>query len=71
MPPNFSKNEKVPTVADLYPQLSLEEQKQAEFNLHRYLLAVKRIFERIKRENPDVLTELENRARLKKKNGLI
>lgn len=73
MPQNLTQNKKVPTINDLYPQLTPEEQKQAGFYLLRYLGVAKRIFERIRRENPEILTELENRARLRKKekNGLL
>lgn len=67
MPENPLQNKKAPTIADLFPQLSREKQNEAEFYLHRYLEAVRRIFERIKRENPEILTEIENRVRLRKK----
>lgn len=55
------------TVADLYPDLSPDERREAEYRLLRYLKLVKRIFERISRENPEFLTELERRAMLRKK----
>jgi hypothetical protein len=55
------------TIADLYPNLTLEEQAEAEYRLHGYLAIVRRIFERVARERPDVLTELEERAMLRKR----
>jgi hypothetical protein len=55
------------TISDLYPDLSSEEQSEAQYNLLRYLNAVKRIFERIVREDPKLLTELERRAMLRKR----
>jgi hypothetical protein len=54
------------TIGDLYPELSLEQQAEAEYHLLRYLALVKRIFERIARENPELLTKLERRAMLRK-----
>lgn len=55
------------TIADLYPDLSLDEQQEAEYRLLRYLEAVKEIFEEICESKPEVLTELERRAMLRKK----
>lgn len=55
------------TIEDLYPQLSSEEQAEAEYRMLRYLTVVKDIFERIIEENPKILTELEQRAMLKKR----
>jgi len=55
------------TIADLYPSLSPEQQKEAEYRMLRYLVLVKDIFERIVEENPNLLTELERRAMLRKK----
>lgn len=54
------------SVADLYPDLSSEKQQEAEYRLLRYLAVVKEIFERVAQENPEVLTELERRAMLRK-----
>lgn len=54
------------TIADLYPELSPEQQADAEYRLLGYLAVVKRIFERICREKPKVLTELERRATLRR-----
>lgn len=55
------------TINNLYPGLSPQKQQEAEYHLLRYLAVVKRIFERITRENPELLTELERRAMLRKK----
>lgn len=62
---NSSKNEETPTIAELYPNLTPDEQAEAEFNLLGYLDVVRRIFERICREQPELLTELEKTASLK------
>jgi hypothetical protein len=49
--PNKKKGPpKRPTIGDLYPELSPEEQEEAERNLRAYLELVVRIFERIRRE---------------------
>lgn len=53
------------TIAELYPNLSEEEQREAEYNLRRYIRLIWRIFERISRENPKALTEILREARLK------
>ena len=55
------------TIADLYPNLTSEQQAAAEYRLLGYLAIVKRIFERVARERPDILTELEKRAMLRAK----
>lgn len=52
------------TIADLYPQLSQEEQQEAEYNFRRYIRLVWRIFERVRSENPTALTEILKQARL-------
>lgn len=54
------------TVADLYPELSPAEQQEAEYRLLRYLAVVKEIFEEICESKPELLTELERRAMLRK-----
>ena len=54
------------TIADLYPDITSEQQDDAEYRLVGYLEIVKRIFERVCRENPEILTELEERATLRK-----
>lgn len=55
------------TIADLYPDLTAEEQREAEENLRRYLEVIKRIYEYVAENKPKVLTELQKRARLRKK----
>lgn len=52
------------TIADLYPGLTPEQQADAEYRLLGYLSIAKRIFVRVCREEPDILTELERRATL-------
>ena len=54
------------TIADLYPDLSPEQQQEAEYRMLRYLAVVKEIFEEICESQPEVLTELERRAMLRK-----
>ncbi len=54
------------SIADLYPDLTTEEQSEAEDNLRRYLAVVRQIFEHIQTEKPKILTELRRRARLRK-----
>ena len=54
------------SAADLYPELTAEEQYEAEENLRRYLAVVKQIFEHIQAEKPKILTELRRRARLRR-----
>ncbi len=66
MSENFSQNEKEITVSDLYPELSPEQQAEAKENWLRYLAVARRIFEYICREKPEILTELERRAMLRK-----
>jgi len=55
------------TIADLYPGLSPEQQAEAEYRLLRYLAVVRDIFEQITLEDPELLTELERRAMLRRK----
>jgi hypothetical protein len=54
------------TIADLYPDLSPEQQAEAEYRMLRYLAVVKEIFEEICESKPELLTELERRAMLRK-----
>lgn len=60
-------NEKEITIADLYPDLTPEEQAEAKEAWLQYLRIVRRIFEYIHSEKPEILTELERRAMLRKK----
>lgn len=55
------------TIEDLYPELDSDQRAEAEYRLLGYLSVVKRVFERICREQPEVLTELEHGATLRKK----
>lgn len=54
------------TIADLYPDLSPEQLHEAEYRMLRYLAVVKEIFEEICESKPEILTELERRAMLRK-----
>lgn len=60
--------EKEIMVKDLYPGLSPLEIAEAEYHLMRYLALVKKIYERLERENPEFLTELESLAMLRTEN---
>jgi hypothetical protein len=53
----FEKKKRI-TIQDLYPNLSPEEKTEAEYNLREYALLVWRIYERVKRENPELLTKM-------------
>lgn len=66
----MSKEEEL-TISDLYPNLTPAEQTEAEFNLAGYLDVVRRIFERVSRENPKLLTKLEKSASLKQKRQIV
>ena len=66
MPEKISYDNEI-TIAELYPELSPKQQVEAEFYLLGYLDVVRRIFERISRENPEFLTELDKTANLKGK----
>jgi orotidine-5'-phosphate decarboxylase len=65
--------EKITTVADLYPDLTADEQRAAVENLRRYLNVVKLIYEYVAANDQKILTELRKRARLRKRReiGLI
>ena len=53
----FEKKKRI-TIQEVYPDLLPEEQAEAEYNLREYALLVWRIYERVKRENPEILTEM-------------
>lgn len=53
------------TIADLYPNLTPEQQAEAEYRMLRYLAVVKDIFEEICEEKPELLTELERQFMLR------
>lgn len=63
----FKKEENEITIADLYTNLTPDEEAESEFNLLGYLDVVRRVFERISSENPKLLTKLEKSANLKQK----
>ena len=62
-----SENEKQIMISELYPVLTSEERIEAEENLLHYLGVVKRIFEQLSDQKPELLTEIRKRARLKKR----
>lgn len=63
---NLSFSKRKITIADLYPNLTPAEQSAAEQRFEQYLNLVRRIYERLKRENPQLLTQILKEARLKK-----
>lgn len=69
MSENYAQLNNEPTIAGLYPELSPMEQQEAEYYLLRYFAVVKRIFERVAREHPEFLTELEEKATLRRESG--
>lgn len=55
----FEKTQKKTiTIEDVYPNFTPQEQAEAEHRLREYALLVWRIYERVKRENPEILTKL-------------
>jgi hypothetical protein len=52
------KPHKPPTIQDLYPELSPEQQAEAEYNLKRYVNLCFRIYSRLKDEGK--LDEIKN-----------
>jgi orotidine-5'-phosphate decarboxylase len=65
----FNSQKKPTRIVDLHPDLTEEEQRDAADNLRRYLGVVKMIYEHVATHEPEILTELRNRARLRKKLG--
>ena len=57
-------------IGELYPQLTLEQRREAEENLRRYLIVVRRIFAEVQERNPKFLTQLRNRAKLREQKAL-
>lgn len=55
----LKENRQAPTIDELYPGLSPEEQEKAKYFLHRYLDLVVRIYERLEREKklPKILRD--------------
>lgn len=62
-----SEKEKRIAISELYPDLTIEEQTEAEENLRRYLVVVKGIFDNIAEHKPEILTEIRKGASLRKK----
>ena len=60
------ENKKRIMISELYPGLTSEEQIEVEANLLRYLGVVKRIFEQLSEQKPEILTEIRKRVRLRK-----
>lgn len=62
-----SSNQKENTAIEkLYPDFTPEEREEAEYTLKRYLNLVWRIYSRLKRENPEILTEELLNAKFKR-----
>ena len=59
------KKEKL-TIQKLYPDFTPEEQAEDEYVLKRYLSLVWRIYQRLRRENPEYLTKELLNARFKR-----
>jgi hypothetical protein len=62
------KDDRSVMIGENYPQLSTAEQHEVEENLRQYLAVVKRIFENVRIEKPEILTELRRRANVRKSN---
>lgn len=60
------EQEKRIALRKLYPDYTDEELAEAGETLSRYVGVVRRIYERLKRENPDLLTRELLNAKLKK-----
>jgi hypothetical protein len=54
------------TIQKLYPGYTPEEQAEAEYALKRYVNLVWRIYQRLRRENPEYLTKELLNARFKR-----
>jgi hypothetical protein len=61
-----TEDEKTISIGDLYPDLTANEWIEAEENVRRYLDVVKRIFDYVYEQKPEILTELRRRATLRK-----
>jgi len=59
--------EKLITIANLFPHLTAEEQRDAQEILRRYLAVVKLIYEHVAANDPKILTELQKRVRLRRR----
>lgn len=61
--------DQAPTIADLYPDLTPEEQEEAAMNLQQYIDLVGRIYDRLEREERlDEIEALPLRHQWKKRN---
>ena len=60
------ENENRVAISELYPTLTIEEQTEAEENILRYLAIVKRIFDDISEQKPEILTKIRKGASLRK-----
>lgn len=58
--PNLSPEPE--TIVELYPELSLAQQKEAEYFLTRYLDLVRRIYERIRREKEESKNSIDKNS---------
>ena len=58
-PHGGAEEEKEITIRDLYPDLSEEQLKEAEENLHRYLGVVREIYENTRRLLPEIFDKLD------------
>lgn len=63
---NMNKKELRPYKNEIYPHLLLHESAETEEILRQYLGIVKRIFENMRKEKPEILTELRRRAKVRK-----
>ena len=61
-----NNNNESPTIEKLYPDFTPEEQAEAEYTFKRYLNLVWRIYQRVRRENPQNLTKELLNARFKR-----
>ena len=54
------------TIADLYPQLSPDEQAEAAYTLNRYLDLVWRIYQRVRRQSSEASGKTEESVKADK-----
>lgn len=66
MTANDKNNNESNSIGKLYPDLTPEEQAEAEYTIKRYVHLVWRIYRRVHRENPNNLTEELLNARFKR-----
>jgi len=58
-------------ITNLYPGLTEVQKADAEYRLLGYLAVVKRIFDRVCEERPEILTELERCASLRRRGSSV